>query len=340
MPAPIILTPPAEDSDDVVLSGPTRRFLREKVGDELGIWGTFTVSSTPSTATTPDAARQILCTSLGADGPSTDRLDGHYVYVRDGVQAGQQRRVLTGTFDGADASILLDRPFSAPLASGTALEVSFPLPSDRYLAIKGLNTLVDEALSLIWIEARLPFVGNGTYTYSLLAYPWLQRYEQTRGIYDTVWSRNTSVLVRRDDVGYRIVADGASRTLITDWGYTAADTFELAVLVRADRYVSDGTTWAYAETPGLLTDAYQAAADPQWVLAFAMARGLRFLSRWLARDRLIAPDERAILLADVTERRPQWARVAGRIKAGQTLDLMLPEPMDGMVSLPDPPGWV
>lgn len=333
MPAPII-----GPSSVTTGTGATRRTYRRRLADELGELAVLTVSSTADTAVTPDAARQVLVTALGSDGVPFDRFDGAYVYAADGAQAGEVRRVLDGTFDGPLGSLLLDRPFSSALASGTEIELTRPLPGARHLTLKGLNDLVDEALERIWIEVRLSLTGNGTYSYSLAAYPWLQMMSQTAGIYDTKWLPAPTVATL-SPFGYRFVSNGITRTLVTDQIYASDETFELAAIVRADRYVYNGTTWGYVTTPGLQSDTYQAAAPESWVLAFGMVKALQTWSKAVMADRAMDRQEKAFTLADIMDRRRQWARAATRIKF-QEFPKPLQEPSTPMIAFETAPAWI
>ena len=91
-------------------TGATRATLRRRLAEELGMYGSYTVSSTPSASVTPDAARQVLVTALGADQVPESYFDGSYLYVADGTQAGETRKILEGSYDGPIGSLLLDRP--------------------------------------------------------------------------------------------------------------------------------------------------------------------------------------------------------------------------------------
>jgi hypothetical protein len=309
VPAPIIVSASASSTG----SGPTRRTYRRRLADELGEFAALTVSAEASSAVHPDAARQVMVTALASDQVPFDRFDGAYVYVCDGEQAGEVRAVLDGTFDGPIGSLLLDRPFSATLDAGTEVELTKPLPGARHLTIRGLNDLVEEALERIWVEVRLSAVGNGTYEYGLVDYPWIERYEQLRGIYDTVFVGADGVPTL-SPYPYRLVTNGQTRTLVTTWAYSSDETFYLDAIVRADRFVYDGTSWAFRSTPGLQADTWQAAAPEEWVLAFGAWRGFEHIIGLLDKDETLSDDRRARLLREPTRRYRKWARAAARIK--------------------------
>lgn len=318
-------------------TGVTREAYRRRLADELGSLAVLTVSSTPSTSVTPDAARQLLVTALAVDQVPESNFDGYYVYAADGAQAGETRRVLEGSFDGPIGSLLLDRPFSAPLASGTEVELTAPLGGGRYLAIKGLNECVNEALARIWTVGRISVTGNGTYEYSLSAYPWITDSDQIRAIDDALYFGSNRP-VDRSPLPYRIVQNGASRTLVTSYKYSTADTFYVEAFVRGDRLVSDGTTWAYQTTPGLQNDAYQAAVPEDVCVAFAMVKALQAYRRVLLADARMDKQTRREMLVENERRTLSYARLAARIKREQ-FPKPIPEPQRGVAIAPAWGGW-
>lgn len=299
-------------------AGTTRRIYRRALGDELGEFAVLTVSATPSTGTTPDAGRQVLVTALGSDGVDVARFDGAYVYVADGAQAGEVRRVLDGTFDGPIGSLLLDRPFSAPLASGTEIELSSPLPGGRHLTIKGLNEMVNEGLSRVRVLGRLVLTGDGSYSHDLDDYPWLTSADQIRGIYDWFYGISTSDPALLSPYAYDVRADGAGRALQTFHAYASGDTFEVEAFVRGDRLVARSGTWAYVDDPaGLVADEDMAAAPLHWVVAFGMRQALRHLIVKTRSDRTIPRDEKNDMIAGpggYAERLRAWRMAAVKIK--------------------------
>lgn len=318
-------------------TGVTREAYRRRLADELGSLAVLTVSSTASTAVTPDAARQLLVTALAVDQVPESNFDGYYVYAVDGAPAGETRRVLEGSFDGPIGSLLLDRPFSSLLASGSEVELTSPLGGGRYLAIKGLNECVNEALARIWVAARLTMTGNGTYSYSLDSYPWITDPDQIRLLVDSYFY-GSSRPADRSPYSVRMVVNGASRTLVVDTIYSSADTFYLDVFVRGDRYVSDGTTWAYQTTPGLQNDSYQAAVPEDTVVAFAMVKALQAERRMLLMDRRIDKQERADRVGENGRRTLTWARAAARLKREQ-FPKPIPEAQRGVVAPADFVRW-
>lgn len=318
-------------------TGVTREAYRRRLADELGSLAVLTVGSTASTSVTPDAARQLLVTALAVDQVPESNFDGYYVYATDGAQAGETRRVLEGTFDGPIGSLLLDRPFSSPLASGSEVELTSPLGGGRYLAIKGLNECINEALARIWTVGRISVTGNGTYEYSLAAYPWITDSDQIRAIDDSLYFGSNRP-ADRSPLPFRIVQSGATRTLVTSYKYSTADTFYVEAFVRGDRLVSDGSTWAYQTTPGLQNDSYQAAVPEDTVVAFAMVKALQAHRRVLLADARMDKQQRRELVAENERRTLSYARLAARIKREQ-FPRPIPEPQRGVAIAPSWGGW-
>jgi hypothetical protein len=173
------------------------------------------------------------------------------------------------------------------------------------------------------------FTGDGTYSYSLASLPWLTRYDQTRGIYDAVWSGPT-MEPELSSLPYSIVTTGANRRLVVNRPYSSAETFQLAAIVRADRYVSDGTSWAYAVTPGLLGDAYQAGCPEEWAVTFGMVQALRQLTKLLVSRTGMDRQMKADLYNDLMRQRAHWAAAARAIKQHEFPE-PVQEPNEGLV---------
>ncbi len=312
MPGWIHISPPATPGG----VGPTLLRLRNLLADELGWYQPAVVSA----AAAGDTSRFVLSDELRDDEDGYTYLDGSapWVYVRNGDQAGTQRRVIrepdTG-YQGSPGLLMVSRPFDAPLEGGTVVEITSPLPVARHLGVKGLNECINEGLARVQVAARLTMTGNGTYSYDLASLPILTDALQMRGIYDSPWN-SADLPPMLSGFGARIVQDGVTRTLVTDVLYSSSDTWYLDIVVSADRLVYDGISWAYitSTTPGLLADDYQTAAPEQWALAFSAVMAFRFLTRYTLQRRDLDPDLKKEMLGDIADRRLRWARVAASIK--------------------------
>lgn len=305
MPAPIIL--PASTAG----TGVTRARYVSALADQLGVYRATTVATT---ATGADPKRLVLSDDLRDDGEDPDdTFERLYVYVADGDEAGQQRRIVRTGHVGRFGAAYLSRPFTTTLTSGTPLLITGPLPVGRNGRRKGLQTIVNEALARIVLEARLPFTGTGSREISLDDYPWLNRTDQTSGLYDTHSSGVSTDPLDLSPGRYRIVANGADRSLVTDDTYYDGEAFELAVIVAAVNLISDGTTWAYVDGTGLTDDDDQAAAPLNWVVTFGMVLALRHLMTLVDMDPSLADAERVRMLAGYQRRLPTWAAAAAYI---------------------------
>lgn len=300
------------------------RYYR-RLADELGF---FLPTSTTAQASVGEASRIALSTELRDDEAGIDLQGGPWLYVASGTYAQTQRRIVsrpdTG-YQGSAGAVVVSRPFAAPLAAGTTIEITAPLPVRRYLATKGLVECVNEALQLLRVEAILSVTGNGTYEYDLAAYPFLTSTNQILSFDDTVYL-NPTYPAQPTPWGYEIQTNGADHTLVTQRAYSAGETIQLRVAVRADRLVYDGASWTYRDNddaPGLQDDDWMAAAPEQWVIAFAMVKALQYVTRMVMANKGMDPDEKRMLLAtDILPRRQQWARAAARIKTNE-----MPRPM-------------
>jgi hypothetical protein len=313
--APIVVDTSGASSPGDGGAGVSLAQYRRLIADELGLWQATTITETASGG---ELVRFAIADEFRDDDASPDTFFHHYLYVADGPQAGAQRRILAEGYDGPTGVFRVTRPFAAPLAPGTRVELTHPLPIRRLLGVKGLNTVVDEALARIWIEARIPLMGSAGGWVNLTDYDALVSYEQTRGLYD--WrcggADEPSGLSR---TRYRFGRNGAGTWLEGRYGpldYGIDEAFQLAVLAQADRVIHDGSGWTYRDEAGAGLsdhDDWRAAAPSRWVLAFGMVKALRQVRKLLTEARGIATDERRGRLADTDERLVHWARAAVRI---------------------------
>jgi hypothetical protein len=306
---------------------PTLADYRHALADQLGLFGAYRVSAV---ATGGEPARHVLAEELRDDEEARSYFAGGFVYVKTGDQAGQQRRILQEGYEGPQGALRLSRPFSAPLQAGVAIEVTHPLPVRRHLTTKGINDIIGEALERLAVKARIPLTGNDTRMYSLAAYPWLTRQEQTDGIYEYGYSGSPSTIYppTRSSHPYEIRTDGGTITLETARTYTTTETFYLSVFVPANRLVFDGVAWNYT-TAGFAADTDQAAAPLQWVVVFGMVKGLQYLTRLVTADKMLSRDEKTERLSEITDRRRTWGAAAKRL-VSNSLPQPTPEAARGM----------
>lgn len=298
------------------------------LAEELWFRGEVTVSTL---ATNAEASRTILVNELRDDEYEEDELGGWWVYVKDGAQAGQQRRVMQRSHHGSESALMLSRPFAAPLAAGVSLLVTWPLPVVTTMTQKGLKALVNEALNRIRIEGRIPLTGTGYDTYSLATYKFLRDIGQTTGLYDRLSNISASNANQPSGYGYRFAVNGSSVSLVTDNIYSSGTAFDLGVIVEADRLIYDGAAWGYASTPGLVNDTDEAAAPQAWVRSFSMVKALQHLTRVIENHPRLSKERKGDLFSIIEDRRPTYAAAAAEIALTQ-----FPEPVsvtqDGFVS--------
>lgn len=321
-------------------TGPSLLTLRNRLADELGFYHPTTVTA----ATGGDPTRVVIAAELEDDEEGADLLARRWLYVRTGAQAGVQRRIVSQPgvgYQGGQSALIMSRAFAAALVSGSAVEVTSPLPVKRHLGVKGLNDCITEALGMLRLAVRITLTGTGTYQQDLSAYPWLTSVDQTRGIYDTVNLIGGSPPIL-SGYGYDFVSNGATRTLVTEWPYTTADTYYLDAVIRGDRLVYDGSAWVYLDPddpPGLLDDTYRTAAPEHWVLTFGMVVALRQVQKMLLADGSLPRDEKQMLLADVAQRKRHWSWAARTIVLKE-----FPPPLQirstPLIVAPEPVAWI
>jgi hypothetical protein len=298
MPTPLIV--PTSTSGQ----GFTLLDYRSDLGETLGLYQHLMVTQL---ATGGEAARHVILDELRDDEQERSQWAGAYLYARDGVQAGQQRRILREGYEGQFGALRLSRPFAAALLAGTSVELSWPLPVKKHLTVKGLDDIVNEALERCRVEARLSMTGDGTSAFNLSQHPSILRYEDTNGLYD--WRGR---VVATDNAGlspyaYDLRVNGHEIKLETSYLYTSGDTFELAIFSKAKYLVAQNNVWGYSNA-GLVADDDQAAVPLHWVRAFGMVKALRHLDQLAMRDASLSDAARQAVLATHARDRQQWAR--------------------------------
>jgi hypothetical protein len=305
-------------------SGYTLQRYYRRLADELGF---YLPTVTTAQASVGEASRIALSTELRDDEDGYTPVGGRWLYVTSGAAATQQRRIVSrpagmsgspsAGYQGSVGAVMVSRPFEAPLAANTPVDITAPLPVRRYLGTKGLVECVNEALTRLPVEARVTITGNGAYGYDLADYPFLVHQRQTLGIEDLNASDPTAPGVA-SPYGYEIRLNGAERTLVTRNLYGVGSSFVLRVVVSADRLIHDGVDWTYrdnADARGLQGDTWMAACPESWVLAVAMVKALQVVTRLVVMDRTMSPEEKQQLLTlDILPRRASWARAAAKIK--------------------------
>ena len=314
-------------------SGPTVLRARQVIGEELGWWGDYRVSTEVSLS--PEASSSVVVDELQDDDEGMAALDGAYVYVRTGNQAGAQRRIVRDRFDGSLGAMIVGRIFNAPLEVGDRVEISYPLPVRRHVDRKGLIDLLEEAADRMVVDARIALEGTGSTGISLADFPWLHAYEQTRGVYDSRRSFSATEPTLLSPYAYNLAQDGADVTLQTSVTYSSGEAFELAVVAPGNRLLNDGTAWGYFDPHTLVDtadDTWQLACPEHWIRAFGVTKGLQHLITLTMRDRTITDEAvRQRMVADHQRRLPTYARAAARIVQNE-FSQQLQEVTNGLVT--------
>lgn len=311
MPAPIVVL--STTTPDGI--GPTRKDYRRAIGQAIGRHRVFTVTSTPSGH--PDADREVVIAALSRDGHPPGRLDGSFLYACDGVDLDETRAIMGGTFAAGIGSVLVDAPYSTPLASGTEVEISWPLPGGPWMDIRSLNDFVQDALDRIVVPLRITMTGNGTRSYSVgLDYPYLYGPDSIIGVAD---SRGITTGYPTENSIYpaEIRRSGVGMTLVTGELYSTSETFEVVIAIPASRWVYDGTAWGYVtgNPQSLSYDSWQAAAPIGWVQAFGAAKALEWMITEVEADEDLDDKARSRRLDALQRRYEKWLTAAADIKA-------------------------
>lgn len=302
------------------IAGISLERYRRATAQEVGEFGVLTATETADIAITPDARRLVTASTLQSDGLTADRYDGFWLYVCDGDQAGEVRRVLEGEFDAGDGSWLVDRPFSAPLEDGTTIELMNSLPAVRYGTVDGFREAINLAIEQLPLPDKVSVtIVDGQERYGLTGYPW-----PIKGVGDVYEPRaDADDPYDRTMQGAVLERDGEAVTLALTGGFSTgtAPTFDIALIRPANTWIRSSGTWADSLV-GLQDDADEAVYDVRTVVLKAvpivLARMANLRPRGSAeRAELLAEAERA----GVTGALARWygsLRGDGRQRVGAT----------------------
>src|SRR5688572_13972666 len=103
----------------------------QRLADELG-WRTSTTAT--ATASVGDTTRVVLADEVRDDEAGQGLVSGQWLYVRSGVLAPTQRRILRHNAGhlGPMGAVTLSRPLSSALINGSAIDITSPLPVVRH----------------------------------------------------------------------------------------------------------------------------------------------------------------------------------------------------------------
>lgn len=321
----VTLTVPA--SIDIPSQFPTLAECYRALADELGLYCRSIVSSATVTG---EPGRWALVDALRDDEEDRSQYAGGYIHAVNGTYAGQDRRIRREGYEGHYGALQLARPYPATLAPGTDVEVTYPLPVRRVGTMRGLVDFIRDATERVYVEARIPLVGNGTRLYSLDGYDFITSEEWTNGIYDWCGQSSTITPARPVTWSPNVKVNGPTITLELPIVYGIDVPFELGVFVLANRLIYDGSAWGYSSA-GLVADTDQVAAPMRWIRPIAMLKALQYLTMRAESDETLSDAQRARLLAQYGRRLATWAVAAAKIIADE-----LPRPaalnMDAMTN--------
>lgn len=271
------------------VSGWSRARYRPRLQGEIGYFGQGRVSSLLSGL---EARRYVCSSDFQSDTVAPSTYDGLFLYVTQGDQAGSQRKLVDGTFDGPNALFALDAPFDDELEEGDRFEIS-ELPAADYQGLLGANTALDRALdTLPLIDIVSVDAVTDRVEYSLANYSW-----PVLGIRDVFAPRASTADARRAVRGFRFVNDAESPVLRLPWAYATGETFEVELLRPASSWIRQDGTWG--EATGLTSDGDEALYGVEAVVRAAKPFALEYLAKRFRRG---AP-ERADLLRDAGDAR-------------------------------------
>lgn len=327
MPAPLIVGSGAS----ATATGWTEEQYWRAIADQLGNLAILTLTATASISVTPDAKGLLTISTIATDGYLPERFDGYWLRVCNGPEAGEVRRVWQGSYDGVTGTLLLDRPFTDPLESGTEIELTDTFPARRYGETKGGREFINESLRLCTIEYRLALTGNGTRSTDLTSYG---GYIDQDARIDSVWDQYGTIA---DDplelvpAPVRVVVSGGAQTLVTQRTYSTSEEYDLRILRAGHTLIYSGGAWG-SSTAGF-TAINQAAAVPvPWVLSRGMVKALQAMTRRVRNDTTLDRAEKQDRIADLMRDRRRWAKVANLQASTE-----FPEPTifaSGFVALP------
>lgn len=264
--------------------------------------GHFTLGTVTTQAASLDADRQVISTQLQSAELPPAHLDGLYLYVRDGAEAGAQRLVQGGAYDGPYGVATVDQKYaSGPLAPGTAFELSV-LPARAWHGMTGLNDCINlglETLGLIDLIQETIVAdadGQATTQIDLSGLPW-----QIAAVDAVYYPRTSTTAERRREMPrcWDFVQDAENTTL--SFRYLPAnigDVIEVKVRRPATTRIKVGGVWGDA-TAGLVDDSDACLYDAGAVVSAALPIALERLALRYA----LGSPERAKLEGDARAQR-------------------------------------
>jgi hypothetical protein len=247
----------------------TLRGLRRALfrSGKLGRYQLVTTSATP---TGGDAARTLVSDELVDFDKSANAYDGVYAFLADGALVGQQRRASKGQFTNSTGTLLLARPFSGTVESGTVVELCFRLPAIAADGVSGIRECLNQALRVLPIPDRLTFTASDANQlhYDTDDYPWLLRGERLGAVYQVPSAATDNPSPWPGAISWR--ADASAPQLELRYPFNVGDTFQVLVARPAATWIRSGGTFGES-TVGLVDDDDAVYLEPTIVIEAALA---------------------------------------------------------------------
>ena len=245
--------------------------LRRALAYALDDLGAYVLASGSTTTAVSNGLKN------SATNASVNRYDGRWVYVATGVQAGQQGRVKTGGYAPSTGTLTMVTTWGAP-TTGDTIELTslFPCAASSTTAPGedvSYRTLINRALSrLLLPDDTITLQITTSQTYSLAAYPWLDRDERLIEVREPGPTGGLDVPAAWRRPALRTI--GATAYVILDAPFGAGATGNLTLIVKrtADTLINGAES-----TVGLALDTDTAEATVDDVVTVGLLEAYRAL---------------------------------------------------------------
>ncbi len=278
-------------------SGWSAEQYRARLGPDLGWFGRGAVTTL---ATGFESERRVISSNFRSFATKPDHFDDLYLYVRNGDQAGVQRMLTSGEYEGPDGVFSVDYPYTddngttlVRLALNTLFEIS-ALPAQDYLGVSGMYTALNRGLETLPVVDLVSFTATAdTIEYSLASYSW-----PVMGIGRVFAPRTDATSRRREISGATLTSNADTPVLVLPHAFAADDVFELEVLRPASTWIRVADTWADSEV-GLVNESDEALYNPTQVARAALPFALDFMAQRAGRGT------------------PEWQQFTGESREGR-----------------------
>lgn len=228
-----------------------------------------------TTTSAGNAGGTTLVSTELAGGLDTNRYHNAWVYVYDGAQAGQLRRVGNNALNTTSGELTVSVAFGGQIAQGVGVEIHRLLPPIRHDGYIGVRECINNALQECWVPRRLPITGVANQLeYALSAYADVLDIEAIHEFYGPA----DSATHPWPYPGWHPVQNGEVLNLQVLPTLSTGDASLLGVTVPGDTYVRRSGVWQQVSTEGLVNDADEALFDPGFLTLIALAHAYSALA--------------------------------------------------------------